>query len=135
MKQKVWINGSFDIIHRGHLELINFATKFGKVRIGIDSDERIREKKGLNRPFNNCVDRKFFLENLKSVNSVVTFNSDEELEKRIKEWGADIMVIGSDYENKKIIGDYSFKTIFFFQKIEKYSTSKILSYDKNNIDR
>ena len=40
---KVWVNGSFDVLHRGHIELIQFASKFGTLRVGIDTDERIKE--------------------------------------------------------------------------------------------
>lgn len=130
--EKVWINGSFDVLHRGHLELINFAGKFGILRIGIDSDERIREKKGKTRPFNNVVDRKFFLENIKNVDSVVIFGSDEELVGKIKDWDSKILIIGSDYKNKKIVGENLFKKIIFFEKLENYSTTKILSYGTSN---
>ena len=63
---KVFVNGTFDLLHRGHLELLNYAKSLGdRVYVGIDSDRRVAEMKGASRPIYNVEDRKFFLENLK----------------------------------------------------------------------
>ena len=70
----VWVNGTFDILHRGHIELIKFASQFGKLRVGIDSDSRVKKLKGDKRPFNTFEHRAFFMENIKGVDSVVQFN-------------------------------------------------------------
>ena len=60
----VWVNGTFDILHRGHIELIKFASQFGKLRVGIDSDDRVKKLKGDKRPFNTFENRAFFMENI-----------------------------------------------------------------------
>ena len=66
MFKKVFVNGTFDILHRGHLELLNYAKKVGEyVCVGIDTDDRVKKKKGSSRPIHNQEERKFFLENLK----------------------------------------------------------------------
>ena len=75
LTKKVFVNGTFDILHRGHIELLNYAKTLGDVCVGIDTDECVREKKGVGRPVHNQEDRKFFLENLKSVDEVVFFSS------------------------------------------------------------
>ena len=93
---KVWVNGTFDVLHRGHLELLRYSSGFGEVRVGIDSDSRVKTLKGENRPINTFNDRKFLLESIKYVNSVVIFNDDRQLEKEIRKWDADIMIIGSE---------------------------------------
>ena len=81
---KVWVNGTFDVLHRGHLELFEFASKLGKLRVGIDSDERVKKLKGETRPINSFFDRKYFLESLSFIDSVVEFNTDEELIQHIE---------------------------------------------------
>lgn len=129
---KVWVNGSFDVIHVGHLKLLEFASTFGEVCVGIDSDDRIKKLKGNRRPFNNENDRKFFLESIKYVKEVVVFEDEYHLQKIILEKKPNIMVIGDDYKNKKIICSNSFEKIFFFKKLDGYSTSKILDYGKTS---
>ena len=85
MKNKiVWVNGCFDILHRGHYELFNYAKSLGDfLIIGIDSDDKVKKDKGLNRPYNNLDDRMYALNSLKAVNDVVYFNSKEGLKNLI----------------------------------------------------
>ena len=125
-QSKVWVNGTFDVLHRGHIELIQYAYNFGDVRVGIDYDKRVKEFKGNDRPINSFEDRKLLMESIKYVDSVVGFGTDKELENRIKEWKAEIMVIGSDYKNKQIIGSHLFKDILYFDRIERYSSTEII---------
>ena len=127
MNKNIWINGCFDILHRGHLELFKYAKKFGNCLIvGIDSDTRVKKNKGENRPFNNQEDRKYFLENIKHVDKVVIFNNDDELKEMIKIHSIASMVVGSDWKGKKVIGSSLVKKVHYFNRIEKYSTTKIL---------
>jgi D-beta-D-heptose 7-phosphate kinase/D-beta-D-heptose 1-phosphate adenosyltransferase len=128
---KVWVNGTFDVIHRGHIELLNYASSLGIVRVGIDSDLRVKKLKGNERPINNFDDRSFVIKNLKSVDSVVKFSSDEELEIEIALWSPDYLVVGSDYKDKKVIGSHLVKHVLFFEKLNDYSSTKIINYGKN----
>jgi cytidyltransferase-like protein len=131
---KVWVNGSFDVMHIGHIKLLEFATKYGSVRVGLDTDERIKSKKGETRPFNNLEDRMLFMSSIKYVDSVTSFGSDEELENRIKEYDADIIVIGDDYKYKPIIGVEYVERVLFFPKVLDKSTTLILN-DKDFSNR
>jgi len=126
-KVRVWVNGTFDILHRGHLELLEYASSFGEVRVGIDTDNRVKKLKGNDRPFNSCEDRKYFISRISGIDSVVIFDSDDELCQRIKEWNPDYLIVGSDYKNKKVIGSQFAKKIIYFDRIGDYSTTKILS--------
>lgn len=123
---KVWVNGTFDILHRGHIELIKYASMFGRLRVGIDSDERVKELKGNTRPFNTWEHRAFFMENIKGVDSVVKFSNQQELEDNIKEWGTEILVVGEEYKDKIVVGSNLVKDIIFFSKIGNFSTTNIL---------
>lgn len=125
--KKIIVNGTFDILHLGHLSLLNFAKKQGDhLLVAIDSDLRVKHLKGKHRPINNQNERKLMLENLKSVDEVLVFNSDQELVDIIA--NCDIMVKGDDYKNKPIVGEKVCKKLIFFEKINGYSsTEKIQS--------
>ena len=123
----VFINGCFDILHPGHIELFKACKSLGdRLIVGIDSDERVREKKGPSRPINNAEDRAYMLQSLKTVDHVVLFGSDEELEKCIAVTAPDIMVVGSDWEGKSVIGSMYATELHFFPRLEDYATSKII---------
>jgi D-beta-D-heptose 7-phosphate kinase/D-beta-D-heptose 1-phosphate adenosyltransferase len=125
--KSVFVNGTFDIIHCGHLKLLNYAKSLGDfLLVGIDSDNRVKEKKGSSRPIHNQEERKFLLENLKAVNCVNIFSTDFELEEMIKSFNPDIMVIGSDWKGKTIIGSCYSKQLVFFDRINGYATSKTI---------
>ena len=134
-EMKIWVNGSFDVLHIGHIRLLEFASKQGEVRVGIDTDERVKEYKGEGRPFNSLQDRMDFLLSIKYVNSVVSFGTNEELCDRIKEYEPDLMVIGDDYKYKSIIGIEYIPKVMFFPKVGFKSTSKILRHDKDISNR
>jgi D-beta-D-heptose 7-phosphate kinase/D-beta-D-heptose 1-phosphate adenosyltransferase len=123
---KVWVNGTFDVLHIGHIKLLEFASQFGEVRVGIDTDERVKQLKGEFRPINTIKDRIDFMNSIKYVNSSVSFSTDEELCDRIKEWNADVIIIGNDYKEKKVIGSNLVKEIIFFDKIDGHSSTKII---------
>jgi D-beta-D-heptose 7-phosphate kinase/D-beta-D-heptose 1-phosphate adenosyltransferase len=123
---RVWVNGTFDVLHIGHVRLLEFAKTFGEVRVGVDTDQRVKERKGESRPYNSLDDRIDFLKSLKSVDSVVSFDSNDELCKRIQEWKPDLMVIGDDYDSNSIVGIEYISRVEFFRKIPGHSTSKIL---------
>jgi cytidyltransferase-like protein len=125
-KVRVWVNGTFDVLHIGHIKLLEFASQFGEVRVGIDTDERVKEFKGELRPINTIKDRIDFMNSIKYVNSSVSFSTDEELCDRIKEWNTDIIIIGNDYKDKRVIGSHLVKEVIFFDKIDGYSSTKII---------
>jgi len=139
MTKKIWINGTFDVLHIGHLHLIKEAANLGSVKVGIDSDQRVRELKGESRPINSENDRRDFLLAIKGVDSVEIFNTEDELIDLIKSYSPDCFVIGNDYTEKKIIGIEHVKEIVFIPRIKNYSSteiiSKIISNEKSIGDR
>lgn len=126
--KKVWVNGCFDILHRGHYELFNYAKSLGdKLIVGIDSDEKVGKDKGFDRPYNKLEDRVYALESLKAIDKVFVFDNREHLEWLIKNQKPDYLVVGSDWKNKEIVGGIYAKNIVYFNRIEGYSTTNILN--------
>ena len=125
--KKVFVNGTFDVLHPGHMSLLTYASNCGdELLVAIDSDERVKEKKGPTRPIHSQDERKFFLENLKAVDEVKLFSSDEELEGLVKFFKPDIMVVGSDWKGKSVIGSYYAAELIFFDRIGDYATTKTI---------
>jgi D-beta-D-heptose 7-phosphate kinase/D-beta-D-heptose 1-phosphate adenosyltransferase len=123
----VFVNGTFDVLHTGHLLLFEYAKSFGNYLIvAIDSDERVKEKKGPTRPINSLWDRAFMLANIYNIDEVRTFNSDEDLEELVKYYKPDIMVVGSDWKDKPVIGSQYAKELKFFNRIDEYSSTKTI---------
>jgi rfaE bifunctional protein nucleotidyltransferase chain/domain len=123
----VFVNGTFDILHRGHIEMLNYAKSLGdKLVVAIDSDCRVKTLKGCSRPINKQDDRKFHLQNLKSVDVVEVFCHDIDLENLILKHKASIMVKGSDYKDKPVIGS-SLLRIEYYDRTEHSTTKTIQS--------
>ena len=130
--RRVIVNGTFDILHRGHIEMLNFAKSQGThLLVCIDSDRQVKALKGDSRPVNKQEDRKFMLDNLKCTDAVWIFDTQEELEHICKIYKPHLMVKGSDYQGKKITGAEYCESITFFELVKNYSTSKIIE-DINN---
>lgn len=130
----VWVNGCFDVLHIGHIELFKWAKSQGDYLIvGIDSDKRVKSLKGDGRPFNNQNDRCQMLKSIRYVDDVIIFSSEEELRKNIVKHNIHTMVVGDEYKDKEVIGSENAKEVVFFPKIPNYSTTNILGYKKNNL--
>ena len=130
--RRIIVNGTFDIVHRGHIEMLNYARSLGDyLLVCIDSDRRVTELKGKDRPINKQEDRKFYLDNLKAVNACWIFDSAEELEHICKLYQPDVMVKGSDYQGKEIVGREYCNSIQFFNLVKNYSTTKTIENINN----
>ena len=126
MKQII-VNGTFDIVHSGHLALLNYARSLGDYLIvAIDSDRRVKELKGADRPVNTQAERQELLSNLRSVNEVRIFDSDQELVNIIAECA--VMVKGSDYRDRPIVGLEVCPSIVFFERIDGFSTTEKIQH-------
>ena len=123
--RKIFVNGTFDILHRGHLEMLLFAKEQGDfLTVAIDTDDRVKRLKGATRPINTCADRMLMLMHLKVVDAVANFETDDDLRELISKH--DAMVKGSDYIGKDIVGQDVCKEIIFFDLVKGYSTSETI---------
>lgn len=125
---KVFVNGTFDILHPGHVALLQYAANLGSLLVAIDTDNRVRQLKGPGRPFFNQDERRYMLMSLRGVSDVITFNTDQELEHIILVNEPDIMVKGSDYRGRPIIGEEHVPRIEFFERIDEYSSTKAIQH-------
>ena len=126
---KIIVNGTFDILHRGHIMMLEYARSLGdELLVCIDTDRRIRELKGPTRPINNEADRVFMLESLRCVTSVAVFDDVDDLIDQIKQYKPDIMVKGSDYQGRSVVGEAFVPQVIYYDRIEQYSTTKTIQH-------
>lgn len=126
-KNIVWVNGCFDIMHAGHIEMLKYARSLGqKLIVGLDTDERVKSNKGPSRPVNNLYLRVKFMEAIRYVDEVKTFGSDDELKALIRASNADIIVVGEEYKHGTVIGRELFKNVIFYPKQYGLSTTQLI---------
>ena len=103
-KKLVFTNGCFDIIHRGHIEVLARTAELGdKLIIGLNSDQSIQKIKGIDRPIIDEQSRAVLLAALSFVDAIVLFNEDTPL-KLISALLPDVLAKGGDYEIETIVG-------------------------------
>ena len=108
MKRKkskvVFTNGCFDLLHKGHIDLLNKASQYGsKLIVGLNSDNSVRNLKGRNRPVENQIIRKAKLLKLSCVDEVQIFYEKNPL-KLIYKIRPQVLVKGGDYLEKDVVG-------------------------------
>ena len=128
----VFTNGCFDILHIGHVKYLEAAKSLGDILIlGLNSDRSVSALKGAGRPINSQFDRAYILAALESVDYVVIFDEDTpyELIKLIK---PNILVKGSDYKDKKVVGEEIAEELILVEFIEGSSSTKIIEKIKKS---
>jgi len=124
----VWVNGCFDILHPGHIELFKVAKSLGdRLIVGVDRDNKVKKDKGNDRPINSLFFRKSMLESIKYIDIVLPFGSKLELEQLIELYSPDILLVGGDWRSGEVVGKQFAKEVKFFNRIGNYSTTNIIS--------
>ena len=140
----IWVNGCFDILHTGHIDLLWYAKMFNvdytsqtppskqnKLIVGLDSDERVKQLKGDKRPINDINTRRIIMENIKVVDDVVVFHNDDELCDYIKTLNIDYMIVGDHYRDKEVIGSENAKHGVIYYPTDNNSTTNIIEKIKS----
>ena len=126
MNRIVWCNGTFDILHPGHIELFKVGKSLGdKLIVATDTDEKIRQDKGASKPINNLCDRISMLQAIKYIDEVFYFNDRKELEGLIELYSPDIPLLGDDWKGGDIVGIQYAKEVRFLPRLN-YSTTHII---------
>ena len=121
----VWTNGTFDILHPGHIELFKVARALGnKVIVATDTDEKIKADKGDHKPINNLSYRVAMLEAIKYIDVVHTFGSRQELEDLIQLYEPDILLLGDDWRDGDVVGWEHAGETRFLPRVGGYASSK-----------
>lgn len=129
-KKVVFTNGCFDILHRAHVELLEYARSLGDfLVVGLNTDESVSRIKGPNRPIFTLMNRAKVLTSLRPVDMVVPFNQDTPyfLIQKLK---PDVIVKGGDYTEDQVVGADLVKSwggeVKIFTYITGFSTSEII---------
>ena len=123
----VWCNGTFDILHPGHIQLFKVARSLGdKVIVATDTDEKIKKDKGEHRPVNDLCYRVAMLEAIKYIDVVLTFGDRQELEGLIEMYAPDILLLGDDWQGGDVVGIEHAKGVRFLPRVGGYATSNII---------
>jgi D-glycero-beta-D-manno-heptose 1-phosphate adenylyltransferase len=103
-KRVVFTNGCFDLLHPGHVDLLERARSHGDVLVlGLNSDSSVRRLKGVGRPVVPQADRAYVLSGLSSVDYVAVFEQDTPLEL-ITLVEPDVLIKGGDWSVERIVG-------------------------------
>jgi len=129
-KRVVFTNGCFDLLHPGHVELLEKARALGDVLIvGLNSDESVRILKGEGRPVLPEQERAEILANFECVDGVVIFD-DLTPQRMIAALVPDVLVKGGDWPGNQIVGREEVEAaggkVVLIDVVEGHSTTEIL---------
>ncbi len=100
----VFTNGCFDVLHRGHIEYLEFCRAQGDVVVvGLNSDRSVRALKGPDRPVNREQDRAAVLSGLETVDFITLFDEPSVL-GLVRKVRPDVLVKGGDYDKTGVVG-------------------------------
>ena len=123
----IWCNGTFDMLHPGHIQLFKVARALGdRVIVATDTDEKIKKDKGFDRPVNDLCHRVAMLEAIKYIDVVLTFNDRAELEGLIQMYNPDILLLGDDWRYGDVVGREYAKEVRFLPRVGGYASSKTI---------
>lgn len=129
-KKIVFTNGCFDILHAGHVSVLEFSRNQGDILIvGLNSDASVKRLKGPTRPINTQADRALVLAALESVSAVCVFEEDTPY-NLIKAVRPDVLVKGGDYKKSEIVGSEFAGRVVRFALLKGRSTTNIIKKAK-----
>lgn len=131
-KTIVFTNGVFDILHAGHIELLEFASGKGDILIvGINDDASVKRLKGEKRPIFSLPERMELLEAIQYVNFIIPFSEDTPLQLIQSLPRIDVLVKGGDYLPQDVVGrqevEKSGGELCLFTFKSRMSTSDIIA--------
>lgn len=134
----VFTNGCFDLLHPGHIRLLDQARRLGdRLIVGLNSDASVKRLKGKNRPINDEQSRALLLSALSMVDLVVLFTADTPL-SLITALVPNILVKGGDWKKNQIVGSDFVASkggqVFSLPFLEGYSSTNLINRIKRQSD-
>jgi D-beta-D-heptose 7-phosphate kinase/D-beta-D-heptose 1-phosphate adenosyltransferase len=134
-KRIVFTNGCFDLLHIGHIKLLQAAGEKGdKLVVGLNSDASVRRLKGDSRPIIPEEERAALLSSIKSVDLVVIFDEDTPMEL-ILEFQPEVLVKGGDYTPETVVGGQMVESwggkVELVPLVEGVSTTRVIEWVKS----
>lgn len=126
----IFTNGCFDVLHLGHVSLLEYCSSLGEVIVGINSDKSVRQLKGESRPINGQEARIKVLESIRYVKQVILFNELTPY-RLIEEIRPDVIVKGGDYKPHEVVG-FDLAQVVIFPFVKNYSSSTIITAQNLN---
>ena len=132
----IFTNGCFDIIHKGHIQVLaNTADLGDRLIIGLNAEISVKKLKGLNRPIVEEDARAFLLASLNFVDAVVLFSEETPI-NLITTLKPNVLAKGGDYAISSVVGYNEVKEhngeVIIVPFVDGFSSTSIIEKIKNN---
>ena len=115
----------FDLLHAGHILMLADAKRHcDKLIVGLQTDPTI-DRPEKNKPIQSLEERRIQLEAVKYVDEIFTYDTEEELYKKLLDINPDVRILGSDYKGKSFTGDDLDIEIYYHKRNHNYSTTNL----------
>ena len=116
----------FDLLHAGHIIMLQYAkTRCDKLIVGLQTDPTIDRPDIKHKPIQSLEERRIQLEAVKYIDEIFTYNTEEELYKKLLDIKPDVRILGSDYIGKLFTGDDLDIKIYYHERNHNYSTTNL----------
>ena len=114
----------FDLLHAGHIIMLQYAkARCDRLIVGLQTDPTDRPEK--NKPIQSLEERRIQLEAVKYVDEIFTYDTEEDLYKKLLDINPDVRILGSDYIGKSFTGDDLDIKIYYHDRNHNYSTTNL----------
>ena len=116
----------FDLLHAGHILMLQDAKRQSdKLIVWLQTDPTIDRSDTKNKPIQSLEERQIQLEAVKYVDEIFTYDTEEELYKKLLDINPDVRILGSDYIGKSFTGDDLDIEIHYHERNHNYSTTNL----------
>ena len=116
----------FDLLHAGHIIMLQYAKRrCDKLIVGLQTDPTIDRPDTKNKPIQSLEERQIQLEAVRYVDEVFTYDTEEDLYKKLLDINPDVRILGSDYIGKSFTGDDLDIEIYYHERKHNYSTTNL----------